>query len=460
MLIITRQVRHRALEGCQPTSKEETDILQQVLSWVEDTETDIRRTRVYEAVDRGHGLEDALREEPWAIDIADPLTGYAPIHLAIRLGRTEALRQIIAAGANINQTDWRDWTPLMLAAWFDRLDCIRCLLDAKCRLDQQSDEGGIAMHYAVRAGSPAAVSMLLAAGASATIHDQFGETPLHKCASSHAGPEATDNIVKLLLATKHVDIEARESYGETPLLYALEQNNIDLLRCLMDAGASAQAVNHFSRGLLHFASFYSRAGVLRYLLTLPLTGIDPELRDNGGYTPWDTFVHTALAPQWNLGPFRRPSLDDANAFVCLYQDIRVRSFQADIQILDEARTAISQRNKAAARTRLATLISQKDACHRYDLVKWYRAIDKQVQCGEWTKAAEALQDDLDLLRKKLRTWPWDQPSPYGSIAFLFESNDDEGSDSEWTTTEGSEGELEESDEETEESWKLIGMKTQ
>ena len=87
-------------------------------------------------------------------------------------------------------------------------------------------------------------------------HDSSGRTPLHWCAY-HGRQE----MVRILLALAHVDVNARDCMGHTPLHHAVLQDHVDLVRLLLTsecaADASIKDVDHMSPSdlALFFDSF-------------------------------------------------------------------------------------------------------------------------------------------------------------------------------------------------------------
>lgn len=369
-----------ALKMWSDLTDQEVNRLQQVKAWAYDG-TD-STTRVHEAVMEGRGLAEAIQRDRWAVSALDD-TGLTPLHLAANLNRVEAIEQLIAENADVDAKDWEGRSPLMCAVVSGNHECMKPLLEAKCQLGQRAQNGDTVLHKAVDKGSPRAVGLLLAAGASASARGGWNETALETLASSPSDVKTTREILNLLSITKDFDLEARNDGGTTPTIYAMIYNNLPALRCLIEIGGSLHSVNGQSRNILHIAAMYCNSDILDYLTKLELVGINTELRDEDGDTPWDCFCYVLNIPEWELGPLRRPNPDEQHRFARLYRDIRDRNLQHDIQILVRLHAALLKEDEETAYNDLDVLIKEKKDLKMDGLAGWYRGIRQQIQEGRW-----------------------------------------------------------------------------
>jgi ankyrin repeat protein len=114
--------------------------------------------------------------------------GTTPLHSAAGAGDLEAVKMLIAAGADVNLNDADNESAMMFAASARGPDGAAILgelhaagadVNANALYHHlQRTRGGTALHYAVRAGAPAAVDALISFGADLDIKDPDGLTAL------------------------------------------------------------------------------------------------------------------------------------------------------------------------------------------------------------------------------------------------------------------------------------------
>lgn len=145
----------------------------------------------------------------WLGVAASPLPHRLPLHAAAVGGDLQQLRQVLAAGGNVNAPDDTGITPLHCAAQSGNVDLVRLLLSHGARLDARDNIGETPIYPALRSGSEPVVRLLLESGAGLRSANVMGLTPLHIAAM--VGPFA--NVRQLL---EHgADISARDKNGLT-----------------------------------------------------------------------------------------------------------------------------------------------------------------------------------------------------------------------------------------------------
>ncbi|KAH0491908.1 hypothetical protein TgHK011_003310 [Trichoderma gracile] len=136
------------------------------------------------------------------------------------------------------------------------------------------------LSWAAESGHECIVKMLLDTGAvEIDARDCYGQTPL--AFAAEAGHEA---IVKLLLDTGQVDINALDSHHHSPLSWASENGHEAVVQLLLDTGqADVNLKDKFGQTPLSFAAENGHEAVVRRLLATEQVVVDAK--DNQGHTP-------------------------------------------------------------------------------------------------------------------------------------------------------------------------------
>ncbi|KAF5623151.1 ankyrin repeat PH and SEC7 domain protein [Fusarium tjaetaba] len=408
----------------------QTYLVQKVVDLCRDV-PEVTTTKVHEAILQCTDLQEALQEQPWAINTIDDV-GESPLLLATYENQVRSMEVLISAGADVNQPAYNGWTPLMIAVDAENVEAVKMLLISKSNVNLCEEEGMTALHRASMNANTEVISLLLAAGVSVKQRDTFGNTPLHYLAESentnHQDIEAA--IEMLLMAGS--DLEARNNLGNTPFLLSVCRDKLEVTRALANAGCSVNISSHDSRNVLHVAARNASLRLLHYISDLDLSGIDPYQQDSFGDTPFDHLVKFShITDEWDLGRARRPSLAEQQAFVELYQGVRDQALQNDTQNLERVLVALQEKDIAVAREHLALLVDKEKRRERENLVAWYRAVDKRINHAEWKLATEHIEDHLLDLQEELATPVWETPSGYG---YLWEFDGEESVSEEGSET--------------------------
>jgi ankyrin repeat protein len=127
-------------------------------------------------------------------------------------GEVGALERLLAEDpARANAVAADGFTPLGLAAFFRQRDALRLLLarGAQVNLPSQNAQKVAPLHSAVAGGDEGIVADLLARGAEVHARQELGFTPLHTAAA-----EGNEPIIRLLLE-RGADRAARSDSGRT-----------------------------------------------------------------------------------------------------------------------------------------------------------------------------------------------------------------------------------------------------
>jgi len=103
---------------------------------------------------------------------------------------------------------------------------------------------------------PAMLTMLLRGGADPNVRSLHNNTPLHLLCEEVGGtPESVQERVELVsaLISANADVNARNEGGVTPLMFAVQNKQADIVRTLLQHGADASAVDKKGRTAMQIA---------------------------------------------------------------------------------------------------------------------------------------------------------------------------------------------------------------
>jgi hypothetical protein len=131
---------------------------------------------------------------------------------AVRNGQVEKVASAIERGANVNAKGEFGDTPLIVASWRGKLDIVKLLLERGADVHATNDIGETALFWAVP--RPEVAAALISAGSNVNARNDYLSTPL-----MYAAKLGYPDTVKILLESG-ADRNARNEYGETALLLA------------------------------------------------------------------------------------------------------------------------------------------------------------------------------------------------------------------------------------------------
>ena len=157
-----------------------------------------------------------------------------PLMMAALHGRADCLQDLIERGADIEVRNENQSTALMCAAQNNHTECLRALLHAGAEVDAQAEGDVTALMIAATMGRVEAMHMLIEQGADIHGRDTFGETPL-----IYAARGCVEGV--RLLVDAGSDVNARSSYGSDAFTKAVHLGNGETVRYLLDKVADPEA---------------------------------------------------------------------------------------------------------------------------------------------------------------------------------------------------------------------------
>jgi ankyrin repeat protein len=242
-------------------------------------------------------IAQSLLQAGAKVNVATEL-GVTPLALAGENGNGDMVKAFLDAGANPNVLTVAGESPLMAAARSGSATAVAALL--KHGADPNAAEktrGQTALMWAVAAQQPAAVRLLLVAGA-----DVHARTPSNRRLVytgfryiTSPPPESSGTVVEVDLG------------GFSPILFAAQQGNVEVGTLLLDAGVNKNDQSALGQTPLIIAAHSNHAALVKLLLD---RGADPNAGDVG---------HSALHAAVLLG-----NLDAVNALLAAKADPNAR----------------------------------------------------------------------------------------------------------------------------------------
>ena len=201
---------------------------------------------------------NALLEYPVDIDVHGSL-GRTPLMDAARLGNPEAMKLLIGKGADVNARDAKNRTPLMHAARASKnsRESVKLLLENGADPDATDDDSMSAvMHAAALSHSEAALYLLefypnfvndSALGLAILYYAVKGGDLKTASALIDKQVPLNWNTSLALLATKRIQVHGAYrilirnglfSLRRTPLIWAAIENNLEMVKLLVERGAN------------------------------------------------------------------------------------------------------------------------------------------------------------------------------------------------------------------------------
>lgn len=165
--------------------------------------------------------------------------GATPIILASHAGRSDVVRALVAAGANVNaESDDILYSALHCAAFVGTMPCIVSLLGKGARTDLIDLNGRTPLHIAAYRNNVEVVNALIDSGSNFTLSDKLGRTAVHIAATTGAL-----DAIKVLVA-RGLDMNAKDMNESTPLhLAAYCGVRLEALQYMVENGATVASIN-------------------------------------------------------------------------------------------------------------------------------------------------------------------------------------------------------------------------
>lgn len=173
-------------------------------------------------------LEVLTREN---VNVRDKSTGTTALEHAVRNGNREMLQALISAGADVNNQNGAEETPLMMLGEEATSEMVWDLVHAGAKMDLTDMDGDTALIAAAEVNNLCVLQTLLQAGAKVNAKNKEGQTALIMAAD-----EGLIKNVRALIAAG-ADMNAQDNEGQTVLDYAEDGDHEKIVKLLLSYGA-------------------------------------------------------------------------------------------------------------------------------------------------------------------------------------------------------------------------------
>lgn len=239
------------------------------------------QTPLHIATIDGHtGVVDYILNQKTSLRLSDILgaqdiSGAAPLHEAVRYGRSDIAELLLKAGAKVDALDSLGKSPLLLIMPVSsQYQSYSTLLNHGANINQKDMYGDTVLHIATMAGAKADVlELLVSNGAMVNERNKQGVTPI-EIAIEQEHQEQVDFFAK-----NSADIFAEDMEGNSPLSKALSSSAADMLKMLVN-GENINSKDSSGNTALHIA--IQKDAPIEYIKYLIETGSDVNARNKNG----------------------------------------------------------------------------------------------------------------------------------------------------------------------------------
>ena len=217
------------------------------------------------------------------------------MQLAAFLGLTKVASKLLEDGFEPDVKDWSGVTPLSWAVIRGHEDVVKLLITREdVDLNVRDQNGKTPLEMAVIEKHIAIVKLLLACE-NIELTANYDLSALVLLYASGHDPKNLQ-LLKLLLACDHVEVNAKDWRGQTPLMTAAYNDNVESTRLLLARDdIQINVMDDNGQTALHRASVMKGAKNMQLLLAR--NDIQPNIRDSKGRTA----LHIAAIKDWTAG---------------------------------------------------------------------------------------------------------------------------------------------------------------
>ncbi|XP_016323378.1 fibronectin type 3 and ankyrin repeat domains protein 1-like [Sinocyclocheilus anshuiensis] len=211
--------------------------------------------KLHQAVHRedDEELTTVLQSGTVDVDVYDKM-GFSPLMVAAQKGFTSLVDILVKHGADINKKDSTGKESLMQACFAGHLDTVKYLRNCGSTCESQDTDGCTPLHWAVDGVHLPVITYMIQDGCEVRGRVFLSLwTPLMRV-SAISGNAAVASI----LLQAGADVNVRDKAGKTPLMVAVLNNHVELVKLLLYGGADHHMKNEYGAGAADMAKAFVR----------------------------------------------------------------------------------------------------------------------------------------------------------------------------------------------------------
>lgn len=209
--------------------------------------------------------------------------GDIPLHKAAEYCSGNIIKLLISGGADATKKAWYDKTALHYAISENNISAAKVL----CKLtpsiiNEKDSDNRTAIYYATEKANKEAIDLLLCFGASVDETYKGGSTLLHELPYGEANMSTYSQITKRLI-DHGIDVNAKDSYGQTALYNAIYKKNLDMVKVLIENKSDLNVRDKDDITPLMYTTARGYDAIAKILIE---HGADPFVKNKDGKTAW------------------------------------------------------------------------------------------------------------------------------------------------------------------------------
>ena len=162
---------------------------------------------------------------------------------------------------NVNISNHRNETPLIIASQLGAYSFASLILTQKASINIQDEKGYSALHYAIEANAHKLVLELLRNGADVNARTKEGNTPMHIAVQLN-----NIEIGRAVRKNRYFNSTILNNEGDSALILAVKQNKIKMLHILLISSENYNKQDKEGKTQLHYACMNASPCILHKLL--------------------------------------------------------------------------------------------------------------------------------------------------------------------------------------------------